>query len=272
MTLSSGNSPGILQWRSYYRDHCWFEASISLPNIGINNCTDLRSADFLIKVLTEANKKNPGIFSGKPSYNVTSILEFNPRWGLGSSSSLINNIAAWFGIDAYGLFAEVQQGSAYDIACASAQGPIWYRIIMGNPVSQHVDFNPVFKDNLALVYSGRKQNSAESVSDYLKNIVVGDDDKARISAISRDIVTASGLQDFNGLLDEHENIMSKLLNEEKIKKRFPDFPGSIKSLGAWGGDFFLASSEIGYEEIKSYFSTRGLKIIFSWEEMVMNNE
>ena len=36
--------------------------------------------------------------------------------------------------------------------------------------------------------------------------------------------------------------MSKLTSKEKIKdKLFNDFDGEIKSLGAWGGDFILAS-------------------------------
>lgn len=39
---------------------------------------------------------------------------------------------------------------------------------------------------------------------------------------------------------------------------FADFPGVVKSLGAWGGDFILAAANIAPTEIRSYFHKKDL--------------
>ena len=38
---------------------------------------------------------------------------------------------------------------------------------------------------------------------------------------------------------------------------FGDFPGAIKSLGGWGGDFIMALDlELGRQNIRDYFFTK----------------
>ncbi len=259
-----------INWRSNYKEDCWFEAEFSIPGLKIIDTSENKTASFLQTLLQEADRMNPAILKGHHSLSVETLLGFSPEWGLGSSSSLITNVADWFGIDPFTLFRNTQQGSGYDIACAKANGPIRYRLMLGSPVIEKVIFNPPFKDKLAFVYSGRKQNSAESVHEYLKINPRAENAKTRISQIGRDISSAQELNEFNALLDEHEEIMAGILGIPKIKEeRFPDFPGSIKSLGAWGGDFFLASSEIGLNKIKSYFSHKSLHVILSFDELVL---
>ena len=54
----------------------------------------------------------------------------------------------------------------------------------------------------------------------------------------------------------------------KIKDSlFPDFKGEIKSLGAWGGDFALATFQGSKEEIQKYFLNKGLDVVFGFDEM-----
>jgi len=68
------------------------------------------------------------------------------------------------------------------------------------------------------------------------------------------------------LIEEHEKIMSQLLNQPTIKESdFPDFNGSIKSLGAWGGDFILAT---GDNEERAYFKKKGFNTIIEFKDMV----
>ncbi|MCK4569217.1 MAG: hypothetical protein KAT76_02950 [Bacteroidales bacterium] len=271
MSVETTDGPVKLSWNSFYRDKCWFEAEFSLPVPNILKASNARTAEYLQALLLEAKKLNPGALTVDKALKVESNLGFSQEWGLGSSSSLINNVAGWFDIDPYELLMKTQKGSGYDIACARADGPIRYRLVQGCPVTRKVSFNPPYKDKLAFVYSGRKQDSAASINTFLSGAGFLEADKNRISEISLDITSAKTLQDFNLLLDEHEEIMSGVLQLPKIKEeRFPGFPGSIKSLGAWGGDFFLASSEIGFEEIKSYFSKNGLKTCFSWHYLVLS--
>lgn len=271
LQVETKDGPAELHWKSYYEDECWFEAVFALPRLEAISSSDNKTTEYLRQLLLNAHELMPGIFQKSQSIHVDTRLGFRPEWGLGSSSSLISNIAEWFDADPYKLLHNTQKGSGYDIACARADGPIQYRPEPGKPFIRNVDFKPSFKDKLAFVYSGRKQDSSASVSKFLDSTGFRESDNIRISEISRDITKAKTLHKFSLLLDEHEEIMSGILQQPKIKEeRFPDFPGSIKSLGAWGGDFLLASSEIGIDEIKSYFSNEGLDVVFGFDELILN--
>lgn len=270
MVVNSGVREGVIQWKSMYGDECWFEGEFEPPEFRIINSSDKSKADFIVKLLREAAAMNPDHLSDEASYRVETKLGFNPEWGLGSSSSLTNLIGNWFMVDPWELFKKTQSGSGYDITCARVLNPIWFRLSMGVPISQKVDFNPSFKEKLAFVYSGRKQSSAGSVDAFNRGTKSGGIEKDRITAISRELPTVKTIQEFNTLLDEHEKIMSGILQLPRVKERFPGFPGSIKSLGAWGGDFILASSEVGFKEIKSYFSNKELNTIFSFDDIVLD--
>jgi hypothetical protein len=67
---------------------------------------------------------------------------------------------------------------------------------------------------------------------------------------------------------EHESILSGILDRPPVKEvLFRDYPGMVKSLGAWGGDFV----HVSYEEAdpaREYFSRKGLEILVPWTEMV----
>lgn len=270
LNIESLDKPGFIHWKSFYNEECWFEADFSLPEIKIIQSTNAKSAEYLQRLLIAAQQKKPLILSGNTSFNINTTLDFRQEWGLGSSSSLINNLASWLDINPYELFFDTQKGSGYDIACADANGPIWYRKVLGGPVQQKASFDPIFKDKLCFVYSGKKQDSEKSVNHYLGAAQYSAKDIERISQISRDIISVKTLDEFNALIDEHENIMSAVLQSAKVKDEgFQDFPGSIKSLGAWGGDFLLASSEIGCDSIKSYFREKGLEVSFSFQELVL---
>jgi len=261
---------GKLVWESYYNADCWFKANFLLTGMDIVSSTEPERAIYLQKILREAGKLNPEILSGVQSLKIQSSLGFNTEWGLGSSSSLINNIASCFKVDPYQLFFNTQNGSAYDIACAGASGPVFYRLEDGQANVEKAVFNPAFKKNIAFIYSGQKQDSRQSLSNFLARQGSYEFEKGIISEISRELAAASHIQEFSELLDEHEKIMSKVIGMPKVKDdRFSDFPGSIKSLGAWGGDFILAAAEIDFVEIKSYFSTKGLDIVFSFDELVL---
>lgn len=278
MTISRGEEAGILLWESYYHDEKWFEARFSLPALDITETSDTTAAGFIRQVFKEALRlRDRGTGSrgdwetgrGGEGIEVVTRLGFHPEWGLGSSSSLIHNLAKLLGIDPFTLFFSTQQGSGFDIACASASKAILYRLENGNPVFETTDFRPPFAGHLALVYSGRKQRSAESVGRFRASGQRREIEKGSISAITREIVRSHDLPEFMSLVDEHEKIMSKVLDTRSIKDlMFADFPGSIKSLGAWGGDFILAAAPIDFNEIKSYFSAKRLNTVFKWEELI----
>ena len=71
---------------------------------------------------------------------------------------------------------------------------------------------------------------------------------------------------FKDLLKEHESILSKILGIEPIQQRlFPDYNGQIKSLGAWGGDFILAT---GDNTTADYFRLKGYQTVIPYSSMI----
>jgi hypothetical protein len=55
---------------------------------------------------------------------------------------------------------------------------------------------------------------------------------------------------------------------EPIGKRFNDFKGAVKSLGAWGGDFFMALSQQPADFVEAYFREKGYQDVYLWEDFV----
>ncbi len=62
------------------------------------------------------------------------------------------------------------------------------------------------------------------------------------------------LKEFENCLYEHERVVSNALDMPRVKDRlFSDYWGAVKSLGAWGGDFVMVTSDRSREETKEYF-------------------
>ncbi|MEG1026522.1 MAG: GHMP kinase, partial [Flavobacterium sp.] len=90
---------------------------------------------------------------------------------------------------------------------------------------------------------------------------------AENNKITKAILNAKTLKEFEYAVEKHEIHLSNILEIETIKEvAFPDFNGTIKSLGAWGGDFVMAVSE---ENPKDYFTSKGYNTILTYDEMIL---
>lgn len=259
----------ILHWKAYENNSLWFEILLSIPDLELIKTSDRLIGEKLIQILKTSFKINPNFIEKNLSYKVSSRMTFNKNWGMGSSSTLISNIANWAKIDPYLLLQESFGGSGYDIACASSEKPLFYKLVQDKPKIQTIDFNPSFRENLHFIFLGKKQLSSESISEFNKNEFNNTELIKRISEIGKEMYECKKLSLFQDLMREHEEIISEVLNKKRIKEdRFLDFPGEIKSLGGWGGDFILVATDQNYESVKSYFTEKGLEIIFKYEELV----
>ena len=253
-------------WESYDADcSLWFKGTFTLTDFDFS--TEGAIAKQLQKLLRFIRQLNPLFLIGNQNYKITTKLSFPRNWGLGSSSTLINNIAQWAQIDAFNLQFKCFGGSGYDIACAQNNQPIIYQVNNQKPVVKSVDFNPNFKEQLFFVYLNKKQNSREGIADYqsLKN----KDKKGilEISEISKKILKSQNLLDFENLITQHEKIIGNILKKQPIKERlFSDYFGAIKSLGAWGGDFILAT---GNMDTPNYFKQKGFETVIKYDNMIL---
>ncbi len=155
------------------------------------------------------------------------------------------------------------------MACAMADSPILYKNYPKPEVAK-VDFNPNFLNKIYFIYLGEKQDSAASVEKLGRKVIGRTIEAERISAISKAIVKVASLREFEDLVDEHEHIMADVLGQQPLKQRlFPDFDGSLKSLGAWGGDFILASHSGEASYVYNYFKGMGLDVIFPYKDIAL---
>ena len=267
-----------LQWDAYKPDGPWFSVALNPENLDIIDSDDQSKAEKLRQILQAVKQLNPNAFEGN-NLKFTTRLDFDPNWGLGSSSTLIANLARWADVNPYELLKLTFGGSGYDIACATAEEPIYYQVkaevlepVEGpTPLVEPIDFNPPFADHLFFVYQGQKQSSSKEIKAFLAkaNPIDLQKDIEAVTEISCAVPKCQSMDEFGMLMQCHERIVSRCIGQEPVQKRFPDFEGVLKSLGAWGGDFILAATVWDKSQVKAYFKKKGLEVVFGYKEMVL---
>ena len=269
------SSSGLIKWISKDENgEIWFQDEFKKDSFGIRSTSEenisgknTEISKRCIQILIAAEELS-GLNLFKKGYTIETELEFKREWGLGTSSTLINNISQWLAIDPYVLLSKTFGGSGYDIACAKADGPITYERTKETQISLKSPFDPEFSDHIYFVYLNQKQNSREGIAHYRNQ-----DDTHRevliekVSNITQQLIKCESLAEFELLVDIHESLIAKTINLPKVKhKLFADFEGSIKSLGAWGGDFVMVTSK---NDPTTYFKEKGFEIVIPYSEMVL---
>lgn len=263
------NQNSILDWKSFDESKTlWFESLFELikPNI-VSATARNEVSQRLTQIINETIQLNPDFLKANQGFEIETHLDFPKNWGLGTSSTLINNIAQWANVDAYKLLENTFGGSGYDIACAKSKNPITYKIEDKKPVVETANFNPKFNNHLYFVHLNKKQNSRDGIKHYhahKKNTASSLED---INKITQNMINCQTLESFQKLMIAHETIISKITNQTPVKNLlFKDFEGAIKSLGAWGGDFVMVASNKNPE---SYFKSKGYQTIIKYSKMIL---
>ena len=278
LTISEGDFP-YLNWTSLdEKGEKWFHTSLHLDlfrNAQEGGSYELKNlpasedkvSEMLLRILLEAKRLNPDFLKEEIGYEVQTALSFPREWGLGSSSTLINNVAKWANVDPFALLAKTFDGSGYDIACARHNHPLLYKIEDGKPFIKEIEFNPPFKDALYFVHLNRKQNSREGINRYREKEFDKETLIKTISELTKECIHCNELSRFKELMNAHELLLADILELIPVKEKlFQDFKGAVKSLGAWGGDFVLA---IGDTSTPEYFFKKGYKTVIPYAEMIL---
>ena len=250
----------ILNWKSFNSEgELWFKTIFNSENLEIIDCSDSEVANWISKILKICYQKTNKKLKGTISCN----LEFPNNWGLGSSSTLLSNIAQLFDVNPYEIHFATTNGSGYDIACTLHHSPLTYQLINNKPISKPVNWNPNFKNEILFVFLNKKQKSYSEINRFNalnKNSMLIQE----ISNITSKILDSNNIDDFENQINIHESIISSQVELLTVKERyFSDFEGSIKSLGAWGGDFIMAT-----RNNKNYFIQKGYNTIIEFDQMV----
>ena len=258
------NNEMTLHWVS--KDHTgniWFETHIDLKSLTSSNTSKI--AKTLCTILQTARAHNTSFLKQSKGVRVLTQLDFPRDWGLGTSSTLINNIAQWAQIDGFTLLKESFGGSGYDIAAAQHSTPIFYSLKNSTPYVQPCKLTWSFTDHLFFVHLNQKQDSKQAINTY-KKIEKDPRILEAITDLSKKALVCYTLEDLERILDAHEKKIAALLGQATVKELlFNDYPNSIKSLGAWGGDFVLAT---GSKQDMIYFKNRGYTTIIAFDDMI----
>jgi mevalonate kinase len=181
--IPNTNDDFHLQWKALVKNGFWFEAILDIDSLDVIETSDLEKAIRLSKLLKKANAHNPIALKNAQGFEVLTNADFDINWGLGSSSTLVANVAKWFEVDAFKLHFATSSGSGYDIACADADGPVFYTLNDKQPLIEPAYFNPDFSNQLYFVYLGNKQQSQQSIKDFSDKLENRQKEIERISEI-----------------------------------------------------------------------------------------
>ncbi len=264
-----------LIWKSYdCQQKQWFAATFRLPAfVPIQyDTTQQTIVDTLQHLARGIATQRPDFWQKLPATIINTHTEFPQNWGLGSSSTLVANMAAWANVDPFRLNHWAFSGSGYDIACATSQQAIFYQITANQTAHyQATKLHYPFVEQLYLVHLGKKQNSREGIQRYRAQGEPPAILLQQISELSQQIAQADSLSNFEQYLLKHEKMISQYLQIPRQQDQlFDDYPhGIIKSLGAWGGDFVLATSTTDPFSTLRYFQQKGFTTIIPASKLLL---
>ena len=198
------------------------------------------------------------------------MLDFDPEYGFGSSSTLIYCLSKWAKIDPYLLQEKTFGGSGFDIACADAKSPISFQKMNRNIQVEEIQMPEEISKHVYFVYLGKKQQTSKSIQDFRDNASYTATDIETITSITNEVIKCKNLGEFEGLLREHEKLMSRILKTPTIQSTcFPKLKGCVKSLGAWGGDFVLITSHLNKTAFTAQMKKLGFPVSYAYSDLVM---
>ena len=261
---------GLLYWIALNsKKQPWLQFTFDKSDFSCLNDTSAQAND-LSKILNATRELNPDFLIDKRDLAVETALEFPNDWGLGSSSTLIYCLSEWANVNAYTLLQNSIGGSGYDVACAGSDSAIVYQKIGEEPSTTKVNWRPSFNDKIYFAHLGKKQSSPDAIKYYRQQLKDKTHAVNELNRITGLIINTQDFNRFEELLNEHEVLIGAQLKLMKVKDTlFSDYWGSVKSLGAWGGDFVMLTNNKSREELTDYLQQKNISTILSWEEMIL---
>lgn len=255
----------LFHWESKnHLNEVWFSVSFN-KQFEIVDTSNEETAIVLLGLLRYIAQRKPNLFESP--LNFIARVDFDLKWGLGSSSTLISLLAQWSKENPFELLKESFGGSGYDVACATEDSPICYSV--KDRSVTHIRLSPAITNKILFVYCGNKQNSKNEIKRF-SGLEVDETAVDQMNELIDSVQTTHDIVEFEKCIDRSEQLLSGILQMPTLKSsKFADYPYMVKSMGAWGGDFFLATYR-DEEEAKAYFSSLGYTTFFTYSEMIKN--
>ena len=247
-------------WESYAKDGLWFSVSMD-DDLEIIETNNIKVAQILQQLFLVIRKERPEL---ELQHFFKAEANFQLDWGLGSSSTLIRLLNQWSEVDPQLLLDVSFGGSGYDVACAKAKAPILYA---NNQIKLEVQLSKSITDKMLFVYLGNKQSSKKEVQRF-EDIEVPSEDILKMNGIIEKAIKTDEIEVFEQLINNSNELIASRIEIPMLKPQlFKDYPYSIKYLGAWGGDFFLATYR-DLDKAKTFFKQKGYNTMFTYKELI----
>jgi mevalonate kinase len=261
LLVAAESGDKLIHWSWTYGDKVLAQFTLDAVSLTIPGYTEKDPSQWAVKLIKQIRiEKRTFLLEG-------AILEFKnffpPEWGLGSSSATISSLCRLAEADPFRVNKRVTGGSGADIAAATAGKWFLYQN-QPKPWTAEMDLDFQHSENVLFIYSGKKQATAEHISSISKKLP--DDLIKKAGDYARQFASDT-LEEVMNAIHHHEKLLARALGMPSRAESFPDFKGEIKSLGAWGGDFFMCVSAENQDYMKNYFRTKGFDTLFSWNEM-----
>lgn len=261
-----------LVWQSKDADGgVWFECRVDTDIMHVSETTSETYSDTLLRLLFCIKEQKPELFLHK-NIRIETECEFNRSFGLGSSSTLVCNLAKWSGVNAHLLQERAFGGSGYDVAVGNLGRPLVYWLENNEPNWSSWQLPPDFTHDWYLAFPGEKQNSRDSLAGVKAQLDKISSDVAllqQMNACIQAIKSPRSLPMLEAMLEMWQALLSQRLDLPRPYETLGLSPvkgGLCKYLGAWGGDVllinrtFLQANEIAFENME----------LFSWNEFVVS--
>jgi len=257
----------VLEWKSILKNNeLLLHLKMSKDLEKVLHVEPEKSGNEIIEILRVLKKMQPDLFN--QGYKIETKFDFDLGYGLGSSSTLVANLSKWAQVNPFELLDATFDGSGYDVVTSLSGKPVIFQVTGWGRQWEFVKFYPKFHKHLFFVYLNKKQPTYPVVQRF-KKVDVAEEIIDTVSELTEKILNASTLEEFQELITQHEAVTGKVIKQKPVKERlFNDYPGAIKSLGAWGGDMILAAGNP--EDTVNYFEKKGYKVIFPFSKLIRN--
>jgi mevalonate kinase len=262
LIIRANTSEDIL-WECFEGDNKWLDILFS-NTLEIISTSDKDKASVVQKLLKFILKERPPLKMSGKSFRFD--INFHRKYGFGTSATFISLLSQWSGIDPYLLLEKSFGGSGFDVATATSGTPLVYQ--MKERSIKPVIIPEAIQQQLLFIYSGKKQHSAKEVLSFVK-MHTSENQISQMNTIVDSVVGCEDIGTLESLMEESEILLSGILHAIPVKKMyFDDYPFAIKSLGAWGGDFIMATFR-DEDAARQYFSEKDCKPIFNYKQLIL---
>lgn len=249
-------------WECFEGDSKWLEILFS-ETLEIVKTSDKEKTLIVQNLLKLILKEKPQLKISGNSFRYE--INFHRKYGFGTSATFISLLSQWSGVDPYILLEKSFGGSGFDVATATATSPVIYQ--MHERTIVPVRISETIQPQLLFIYLGKKQHSAREVLSFEK-MNTSANQVSQMNAIVNNALSCEDIETMESLMEESEKLISKILNAVPVKKMyFEDYPFAIKSLGAWGGDFIMATFR-DEDTARQYFNKKGCKPVFNYKQLI----